>query len=134
MQEVVINTRGVGLGLSLKAVRQVAARMGDHADADACLCLDEMPRHDPILVDVIRAMGTEASGGGADLRLRTIRSEYANFYSVKAHADGSEHIKIHHEAFKIHAATQLLARNPQGLSASERIARALAVLRAPLFM
>ena len=129
MQEVVINTRGVGLSLSLKAVCQVAGRMGDHADADACLCLDEMPRHDPILVDVIRAMGKEAAG----LEVRTIPSVYANFYSVEAHA-GGEHIKIHHEAFKIHAATQLLGRNPQGLSARERIVRALAVLKAPLLL
>ena len=82
MTKIVYNNRMGGFGLSsaalnrytaLKGITEQAAR---HAEQN-----DEIPRDDPVLVQVVEELGTAANGQFADLAIAEVRRGHSLPYS-----------------------------------------------------
>ena len=61
-------------------------------DFEGCLILDEEHRFDPILIEVIKELGDDASGTGSELRIVEIPDDVAEDYMIDNY-DGFE--KLH---------------------------------------
>ena len=118
--EIVVNACYGGFGLAPEALDAYRARCVSDED-------DDIPRHDPVLVSIVKEMGTSASDRHAQLELRCIPAQYTNFYRIHEY-DGRESIEILYDKYKVHAAKALL--RSAHLTLRERIARAAAVLGA----
>ena len=122
--EIVVNACYGGFGLTPEALDAYRARCVPPLSDE-----NDIPRHDPVLVGVVKEMGTSAFDRHAQLELRRIPAQYTNFYRIHEY-DGNESIEILYDKYKVHAAKALL--RSAHLTLRERIARAAAVLGAPL--
>jgi hypothetical protein len=120
--EIIINACYGGFGLTEEAFEAYKARASPVPDAS-----DEyaIPRHDPVLVSIVKEMGDRAWDLHAKLEIRHIPAQYTGFYRISEY-DGLEHIEILYNKYKVHAAKAMLADTQ--LTLSVRVARALAVL------
>jgi len=84
-----------GFSLSAKAVRRakeiagVGTKWDEVCEKHGHIDLEDIPRHDPVLIQVIEELGEEASGSCASLRIAEIES---NTYWVDEY-DGNESVE-----------------------------------------
>lgn len=75
MAKVVYNACYGGFSLSPEAVRRARALSGNPTWGDADEeygFIYDVPRHDPVLVQVVEELGEKANGSSADLRIKDI--------------------------------------------------------------
>jgi hypothetical protein len=121
--ELVINTCFGGFDLSDSACLEYTARTSRKVDAY------DMERDDPVLVQIVKELGSRANGIYSKLSIRRIPAQYAKFYTIHEY-DGNESVEIHYDAYRVAAAKAIL--KDAHLTRMERIARATAVLGADL--
>lgn len=121
--EVVINVRYGGFGISREAEDAYVSKTG-------CNCEDvesylEGNRDDPVLVQIVKELGTRANDEHSSLKIVHIPAQYARYYQIIEY-DGLESIRIDYAAYQIQSAKTILLN--ASLTSTERISRALAVL------
>lgn len=84
--KVAYNTCYGGFSLSRKA--ELLYRELTGMKEDDYLDVDDLPRHDPVLIKVIETLGSEANGCNARIAIRTINS---SAYRISEY-DGSERV------------------------------------------
>jgi hypothetical protein len=84
--EVVYNTCFGGFGLSDKAI-ELYKRKSQNADEPNIYI-----RHDPLLIEVVKELGKDASDVYSDLQIETIPIEYINCYTIVEY-DGMENVR-----------------------------------------
>ena len=89
----------------------------------------EIERHDPVMLQIVKEMGSRANGYCARLAIQSIPSHFVKYYEIDEY-DGSESVQIKYDAYRIDAAKALL--RDTNLSKAEKIWRAAAVLSANL--
>ena len=109
-----------GFGFSPEAEAEYRKRGGTARIYDIC-------RHDPVMAQIVREMGSRASGRCARVGLEDIPAEYADYYIIQEY-DGRETLVIEYDRYKVDKAKFILKN--QTLTHKERLARVSAVLNA----
>jgi hypothetical protein len=122
--EIIVNTCYGGFSLSEEAKRQYTDKT--KSDRDSWY---DVPRDDPDLVSIVKALGASANGEHSLLGITRIPGQYARFYSIGEY-DGQEWVKVHYNQYKVQKARAILLN--RSLTQTERISRAAAVLGADL--
>lgn len=84
------------------------------------LHLYEFPRHDPVMVQIVREMGEAASGPYSKINLAPIPAEYKDHYGIHEY-DGLESVFLKKNAYQLSLVRSLLA--DQTLSEADKLAR-----------
>ena len=116
--EVMINTCFGGFGFSPQAIAEYR-RANPEQDTN------QIERHDPVMVKIVKDMGGLANGFCAKIGLEKIPSQYVNHYSISEY-DGSESVEIHYNKYKVDSAKSILRDG--SLTKSEKLASIAAVL------
>ena len=124
--EIVINECYGFFCLSDAALREYENRTSRTIRDDLGL---ELERHDPVLVQIVKDLGSDANGEHAKLSIGRIPSQYAKHYKIREY-DGYESISIEYDNYRV-AATKAILQDAR-LTKTERIARAVALLGADL--
>ena len=95
-------------------------------EEDDCWDID---RHDPVMVQIVKELGTRANGLCSEIQLKKIPLEYLHHYKIREY-DGLERVVIDHNAYKVDKAKAIL-RDPS-LTKSDKLTRVSAVLNADL--
>lgn len=110
---VVVNRCYGGYGLSEKAVEELRKRTKNESitsySFDVCIRDEENGycRHSPVLVEVVKELGTEADGKFSKLTIRYIEEKYKNHYTIEEY-DGMEGICINYSQYKIDKIKEIL--------------------------
>jgi hypothetical protein len=111
---VLINDCHGGWGMSRRAIQMFNERTGQNLKSFEFL---ELARHDPILVQIYRELGSRFSGDYAEIKLETIDKKYENHYSIVEY-DGMEHVKIDFDRYKLDTIQSILQN---GTSSDDQI-------------
>ena len=114
--EIMFNKCFGGFGFSSKALRLYCELTG---------ASEPSSRHDPVMVSIVKDLGREANGHGADIAFESISAKFENYYEIQEY-DGIESVHIRHSDYKINVAKTILA--DETLSHAERVERARALL------
>jgi hypothetical protein len=104
--EVVINKCYGGYGLSAEALCLIEERHPDYKDMEDSdrehidCYIESLPRSDPVLLEVVKELGQEASGTHASLSIMKIPKKYEKYYEIDEY-DGQEGLKINYDRFKL---------------------------------
>lgn len=89
--EVVYNDCYGGFGLSVEAKESYIQALGLQCFPKD-LNVDDIDRHDPHLVNVVKTLGERANGGCSELKIETIPIEFINHYKINEY-DGYENVE-----------------------------------------
>ena len=121
--EIMVNKCYGGFGFSEEARLLYLKRKGLRHDLE--MYFDDIERHDPVMVQIVKELGPRANGFCAKIEIEKIPLRFGKHYAINDY-DGSEGVWINHESYKIDAAKAILrARN---LTKAEKIARAFRIL------
>lgn len=107
--EVTYNAQYGGFTLSDEAEAlfyELAEREG-RAARENCNSIYNVPRHDPVLVSVVKGLGAKASGFYSDIRLKVIPRKYQDHYDVGEY-DGLETVLIDFKGYKLWKIQEIL--------------------------
>ena len=123
--EVMINECYGGFSVSNSAINEYRKRCPEKE----AVCNYDVDRDDAVMIQIFKEMGERANGKHAQIKLQQIPARYARHYSIGEY-DGLEHVVIHYNAYKIHAAKEILS--DKNLTKSEKLTRISTVLNADL--
>jgi len=87
----------------------------------------EIERHDPIMVQICKDMGSKrVSGPHAKIQLERIPAHYVDHYQIGEY-DGMESVVLMKDAYVVHSVTKILANT--ALSKGEKLAFISAVIK-----
>ena len=110
------------------SLSQEAIREYNHRKADAAPALDEeeegyeIDRADLLMIQICSEMGAKADGKYAKIKIKSIPSRYANYYSIKEY-DGFENVTINYDRYKLDRLRSILTND--SLSSDDKVAQAL---------
>ena len=119
--EIMVNTCYGGFSISEAAMDEYRRRCPDRQEFEYY----HIDRHDPVMVEIVKELGTRANGLVAQIELRRIPALYAGHYSIGEY-DGMENVVIHRNTYKVDATRAILLN--RALTKSEKLARVSAVL------
>ena len=120
-----INNCYGGFGLSNAAMDEYHKRCPEKQEVDYF----DLDRHDPVMIQIVKEMGTKANRSCSEIELKKIPVQYLQHYSIEEY-DGLERVVIHYNTYKIDAAKAILL--DQSLSKSDKLTRISAILNADL--
>jgi len=82
-------------------------------------------RHDPLMIQIVKEMGSKANGPHAAIEVHEIPAKFENHYEIDDY-DGMESVIILYDRYKNDAIAAML--KDAGLTTAERVERALALL------
>ena len=115
-----INTCHGGFSVSDEAKRIYCERK-----PGKCPTRYEFERDDLVMVQIVKELGPAANGYFSKIELHSVSDKFAKHYEIVEY-DGSEHVEIKHDAYKVDTVKAIL--KDETLTESQRIARACAVL------
>ena len=113
-----------GFGLSAAAIAEYRRRC---PNAEEDLPDYRIPRHDPVMVAIVREMGAAANDRFSQIHLRTLPAHYEKYYAIREY-DGMESVAVRRHEYQVDAIKSILG--DRTTSKADKLARISAVVNA----
>ncbi len=97
--EVMYNACYGGFRLSKEAIKLYTEKCGSSWTMD---------RTDPIMIQIVKDLGEEASDSNSVIKFETIPEKYKRYFSIDEY-DGDESIQIHYDAYLISKIKEIIS-------------------------
>jgi hypothetical protein len=128
--QIMVNTCYGGFSLSKEAIslyrERAAVECSAAVERAAVECSGRsIPRHDPVMVQIVKELGTSANGHHACIELQDIPVQFQNYYAIHEY-DGMENVYFLYDKYRVDAAAAIL--DDESLPHVERVRAARAAL------
>lgn len=120
--DVMYNACYGGFSLSDAAMQEYRRRC---PDSNKNITERSIPRHDRVMIQIVREMGQAASGTYAKVELYSIPAEYENYYGIYEY-DGTESVFLKRHAYKLSLVRAIM--KDQTISDTVKLARIATVV------